>query len=105
MKNNDEKIQRKALKFGQIMGIKVLSTTMPELLARVEGFISDSFKFSIVTPNPELILASLSNKELKIALNSADLPIPDGVGLKLAIPSLNIIKGRELFLEFIKLAD
>jgi N-acetylglucosaminyldiphosphoundecaprenol N-acetyl-beta-D-mannosaminyltransferase len=105
MKNDTTQIRQKDPKFGQIMGINVLSTTTAELLARVESFISCSRKFSIVTPNPELILASQSNQELKQALNSADLPVPDGVGLKLAIPDLNIIKGRELFLELIKLAD
>ena len=94
---NDQKV-------GQIMQIKVNSTKISEVLARVEGLISDSVKFYIVTPNPELILASETNNKLKEALNAADISIPDGVGLKIADPNLNIIKGRELFLDLIKLA-
>jgi N-acetylglucosaminyldiphosphoundecaprenol N-acetyl-beta-D-mannosaminyltransferase len=112
MQKQTLEIHRKDLKFGQIMGINVLSTTISEVLTRVEDFISDSselgnrnVKFSIVTLNPELILMAQKVPNLKIALNSADLPVPDGVGLKVAIPGLNIIKGRELFMELIELAN
>jgi N-acetylglucosaminyldiphosphoundecaprenol N-acetyl-beta-D-mannosaminyltransferase len=92
-------------KIGQILGINVISTTTTSLLAGVEDFIAHSSKFYIVTPNPELILMAQHNLNLKEALNSADLPVPDGVGLKIADPALTIIKGRELFLELIKLAE
>ena len=92
-------------KIGQILGINVTSTSLAEVLPRVEDFIAHSAKFYIVTPNPELILMSQHNLNLKEALNSADLSIPDGVGLKIADPALTIIKGRELFLELIKLAE
>lgn len=100
MKNNSKNSQN----VGQIMQIKVSSTSVSEVLTRVEKLISDSHRFYIVTPNPELILASQTNENLKKALNSADISVPDGVGLKIADPSLNIIKGRELFLDLIKLA-
>lgn len=89
---------------GQIMEINVNSTSLSQVLTRVEDLISHNDKFYIVTPNPELILASLSDKNLKIALNEATFSIPDGVGLKIADPHLNIIKGRELFLSLIGLA-
>jgi N-acetylglucosaminyldiphosphoundecaprenol N-acetyl-beta-D-mannosaminyltransferase len=92
-------------KIGQILGINVTSTSVSSLLTCVEDFIAHNHRFYIVTPNPELILASQKNKELKEAMNNADLPVPDGVGLKIANPALTIIKGRELFLELIKLAE
>ena len=38
-------------------------------------------------------------------MNGTELTIPDGIGLKFAIPDLQIIKGRELFSELIKLAN
>lgn len=90
---------------GKIMEINVNSTTVSEVLGRVKDFISDSEKFYIVTPNPELILMAQKNKKLKIALNEADMSVPDGVGLKIANPSLNIIKGRELCDSLIRLAS
>lgn len=109
MKKNTKKTKQKDQKFGRILGINVLSTTIPSVLARVESLISCSSKFSIVTPNPELILMAQKVPNLKNALNSADLPIPDGVGLYFAYKflygkPLNIIPGRRLFLELIKLA-
>jgi N-acetylglucosaminyldiphosphoundecaprenol N-acetyl-beta-D-mannosaminyltransferase len=66
--------------------------------------MAHNVKFYIVTPNPELILMARKDKKLKEALNGADISVPDGVGLKIADPKLKIIKGRELFLELIKLA-
>lgn len=96
---------RKDLKFGQIMGINVSSTTTSEVLTRVEQFISDNVRFYIVTPNPELVLMAEKVPNLKLSLNSADIAVADGVGLKIANPSLNIIKGRELFMDLIKLAN
>jgi len=89
---------------GQIMKINVTSTQLNEVLLRVENFISDNTKFYIVTPNPELILMAQKDQKLKEALNGATLSIPDGVGLKLAVPDLNIIKGRVLFPELAALA-
>ena len=104
-----QKISKKSIikdrKFGQILGINVISADKSSVLASVKGFLSSSIKFAIVTPNPELILMAQKNEKLKEALNSADLPVPDGVGLKLADSKLNIIKGRELFTDLIKLAE
>jgi N-acetylglucosaminyldiphosphoundecaprenol N-acetyl-beta-D-mannosaminyltransferase len=44
------------------------------------------------------------NEKLKNALNGTDFAVPDGVGLRFAIPGLKIIKGRELFSELINVA-
>lgn len=137
-----KKRNESSLKFAQIMGINVLSTTTSEVLARVKNFISHNHQFYIVTPNPELVLMAQKNIQLRNALNGADLPLPDGIGLaqaarysSLKSPSnpvlrfaavflqgvvvggatffnkdwltakLNILKGREVFLDLISLAD
>lgn len=102
---NNKITPKKYQEVGQIMGINVNSSMHAELLTRVNDFVSHSRKFCIVTPNPELILMAQKNNLLKSALNNADFAIPDGVGLRLAIPGLQIIKGRELFLDLIKLAS
>ena len=75
------------------------------MLVSVRDFIARGYKFYIVTPNPEIILKAQKDKNLLLALNGATISIPDGVGLKLADPSLNIIKGRDLFLSLISLAN
>lgn len=145
MKNNAIKGQ----KVGKIMQINANSTELIEVLTWVEDFISHSSeigtsnkKFSIVTPNPELVLMAQEDQKLKKALNSADLSVPDGIGLSQADKYFSLwlpknkflkffvglfqglrvgtatffdrnwltsdvkpIKGRELFLDLVKLAD
>lgn len=117
IKNNTEKNIKKAQRLAQIMGVNVLSTTKEELLMRVKDKITHSNspegrsqKFSILTPNSELVLMAQSNKELKDTLNSCDFPVPDTVGLKYAYKflygeNLNIIPGRKLFLDLVDLAN
>jgi len=100
-KNNTEKAQRQA----KIMGINVSVTSVSGVLASVREKITHNIRFYIVTPNPELVVMAQNNSQLLESLNSADYAIPDGVGLRLAISNLNIIKGRELFLDLIKLAN
>ena len=92
-------------KIGNILGVNVNSTQKNKVLVTVRDFIARGRKFYIVTPNPEIILKALKDKNLMSALNNATISIPDGVGLKLADPSLTIIKGRELFISLISLAN
>ena len=92
-------------KIGNILGVNVNSTRKGKVLVSVRDFIARGYKFYIVTPNPEIILKAQKDKNLLLALNRAAISVPDGVGLKLADPSLNIIKGRDLFLSLISLAN
>jgi N-acetylglucosaminyldiphosphoundecaprenol N-acetyl-beta-D-mannosaminyltransferase len=106
MKNNNEMSQN----YANILGIKAVSTTLTHLLTGVREDIAHNRKFFIVTPNPEIVLASTKNNLLKEALNSANFSIPDGVGLSYASKflfgkSLNIIPGRILFEKLIELAN
>ena len=106
MKKNNKDSSRK---YAQILGIKLNSTREDEVLALVESFIAQGRKFTIFTPNPEIVLLAQKDEKLKKALNSADLLIPDGIGLKYAAKflhkiDLNIIPGRKLFLKLLALA-
>lgn len=97
-------------KFGQILNIGITSTSKAKVLAFVRDSISHRSKFFIVTPNPEIILGAQEDERLFKALNSSDLSLPDGVGLGFAghflgLPSFNLIKGREMFLDLVKLAN
>ena len=87
-----------------ILEIKVDKTTKALVLDRITHFLANNKKFYIVTPNPEIILAAQNNPHLKKVLNNADISVPDGVGLKLAHTSLEIIKGRELMFDLISMA-
>jgi N-acetylglucosaminyldiphosphoundecaprenol N-acetyl-beta-D-mannosaminyltransferase len=93
-----------------ILEIKVLSTTITSVLASIRENMAHNRKFFIVTPNPEIVLASTKNILLKEALNSADFSIPDGVGLNYASKflygkNINVIPGRILFEKLIEFAN
>ncbi|HLD92407.1 MAG TPA: WecB/TagA/CpsF family glycosyltransferase [Patescibacteria group bacterium] len=97
-------------KHGNIFGISLSSTTTKEVLVFVSSRLESREKFYIVTPNPEIMLTAKNDWLLKEALQKADFAVPDGIGLKFAYKFLhneriNIIKGRELFIDLIKLAD
>lgn len=88
-------------KFEQILSINVISTTRSKVLASVRDFIAHNFKFYIVTPNPELVLMAQNNPELKKALNSSSLPIPDGIGLSMAAAFLSMPAPKNVVLRFV----
>ncbi len=138
--NNINKI--KGRKLEHILGIKVDSTSKAKVLRFVRDRIKKEQKFYVVTPNPEIVLRAQEDKELETVLNSADISIPDGIGLVMAskffsLPTpknpirrflvlliqglgvgfsalfdkkwlqseLKVIKGRELFIDLITVAN
>jgi N-acetylglucosaminyldiphosphoundecaprenol N-acetyl-beta-D-mannosaminyltransferase len=92
-------------KYATILGIKVDSTPKERLLTYINEKVEKKTKFSLFTPNPEIILAATRDKELKDILNKSDFNVPDGVGLKLASPGLAIIHGRKLMIDLFSLAQ
>ncbi len=66
-----------------ILGVRVDDVTEDEAVARCERFIVERRR-SVVTPNPEIVLAARGDRALRHALARADLAIPDGGGLLLA---------------------
>jgi N-acetylglucosaminyldiphosphoundecaprenol N-acetyl-beta-D-mannosaminyltransferase len=140
---------KKAQKQANILSIKLSSTSKVRVLRFVRGRLrifdkntAKKAKFTIVTPNPEIITKAQKDKELARILNAANLSLPDGIGLAAAhrfmafrVPEwkilrapvllvqgfvvgiavlfgdrwltmdLKILKGREIFLELMKLAN
>ncbi|MDO8340668.1 MAG: WecB/TagA/CpsF family glycosyltransferase [Candidatus Woesebacteria bacterium] len=107
MTENNIKSNRK---HGQIFGIKISSTSKGEVLEFLRSRLETKERFFFVTPNPEITLMARKDWLLKKTIAKSDLSIPDGIGLKFAFKflygeDLNIIKGRELFMDIIKIAD
>lgn len=70
----------------EILGISVTNATQEEILEYVGNFLQNSSrevsnKLSIVTPNPEIIVAAQKRKTLRIALNQAQIALCDGIGI------------------------
>lgn len=67
-----------------ILGIKLSDLSPSEIMNRIEAFLNSDKAHYVVTPNPEIILASHKDEELFYILNQADISIPDGFGLVIA---------------------
>lgn len=92
-------------KIVQILKIRVDSTREDQLLEEIGKKVLSGSKFYIVTPNPEIVLEADKDSELAEAINKADFAIPDGIGLKLVKPSLEIIHGRKLFVKLLGICE
>jgi len=92
-----------------ILGIEHTDISWSAFLASVSNFVADNHQHYLVTPNPEIVLKSLSDKNLHFILNHADLSLPDGVGLKLGARILgqklrNRIPGADAALAIMEMA-
>ncbi|MBI4281517.1 WecB/TagA/CpsF family glycosyltransferase [Candidatus Uhrbacteria bacterium] len=68
----------------QLLGVTIDSISRVEAQQKLSGFFNDARQHTIVTPNPEFLLLAWSDEEFRGILNSADLALPDGVGLLFA---------------------
>jgi N-acetylglucosaminyldiphosphoundecaprenol N-acetyl-beta-D-mannosaminyltransferase len=104
----------KSLKHHKILSVKVASTTHTEVLNVVKNSLKkrkhSAKPLFITTPNPEIVVKSQNDSELLVALNEADIALPDGVGIIYASKFLGLklrerISGREMFEEMLELAN
>ncbi len=68
----------------QILGIPFDYVDMEDAVEKAKKYAIGDRLRSIFTPNPEIVMAAQQDEELKRALNSADMLIPDGIGIVIA---------------------
>lgn len=93
-----------------ILGVKIDRISLTDTLQKIKDYLNSDKLHLIVTPNPEFLVAAYYDQEFKNILNSADLAIPDGFGLKLAglylkKPLLDRITGTDLVYEIAKICS
>ncbi|MEK9143275.1 MAG: WecB/TagA/CpsF family glycosyltransferase [Patescibacteria group bacterium] len=96
------------LKLKKILGISITTESRKSILEYVEKYLGKTSEkrkkpFVIVTPNPEQIVAAQDDPHFAENLNNADVAIPDGIGLALAM-RLARIPGVEFMEDLVKLA-
>jgi N-acetylglucosaminyldiphosphoundecaprenol N-acetyl-beta-D-mannosaminyltransferase len=64
----------------RVLDIPVHCLDMAQAVARIESMLTESGLKCIMAVNPEKIIASRNNTELRSALESCDMLIPDGIG-------------------------
>ncbi|MGD0523188.1 MAG: WecB/TagA/CpsF family glycosyltransferase [Candidatus Microgenomates bacterium] len=88
-----------------VLGVKISGDNKEGVLRRVRDLVARRRKFSLFSINPEIVLLAGQDQRFKNILNRGDINIPDGSGLKLALPGLTILKGRMIFAELCRLAN
>ncbi len=94
----------------KILDVKIDNLTRAEIQQKVASFLMEDNFHQIATINPEFILAAQKNSEFKNILNSCNLNIADGFGIKLAFWRYGKIlqyrmAGIDLMLEILQLAN
>ncbi|MFZ4632404.1 MAG: WecB/TagA/CpsF family glycosyltransferase [Patescibacteria group bacterium] len=91
-----------------ILGINLSEFSYKEVLEKINVFLLDGKQHYIVTPNPEIILASHVDEEFFYILNEADISLADGFGLKIATwifgDKVPRITGADITVEILKMA-
>ena len=64
-----------------ILGVNFNNVTMNEAIDICEDFLKKDTGNLIVTPNPEIVMKAKDDEDFKNIINSAELVIPDGIGI------------------------
>ena len=88
-----------------VLGVKIDRVDMRQAVDQVVQLVAKSGKHYVVTPNPEIVMAAQQDHELLTILNSADLAVPDGIGLVWANSALHSrVAGVDLMRELCKVS-
>lgn len=72
------------MKKAYVMKVPIHSVSMEEALDRAKAFLEEEGLKRIYTPNPEIVMLAQENPTLLDAIETADLVVPDGIGIVLA---------------------
>ena len=94
----------------EIMSVKIPIMTKDAAIDRIESLLDSKKGVRVFTPNPEMLLAAKDSSALAQMLNSADLLLPDGIGVKivshmLGNPIPERISGIDMAFELLKIAE
>lgn len=67
-----------------ILGAGITNESEKKILEEVLNLLQKGRKFTIATPNPEILVYAKKHKPYQNILNSAEISLPDGVGLLMA---------------------
>lgn len=92
-----------------LLGVPITIASPDDILLHIEHSVKENKGVSILTPNPEIIVSAQRDKQLSRALRRADIAVPDGIGVALALLLRGIrvhrMPGRVLFVYFLDMAN
>lgn len=94
----------------EIVGIKIDNVNMDEAAGILSEYIDMGNCSMVFTPNSEILLESVKNRELETALNNGQLVVPDGIGVVIAskfygTPVKERVAGFDLMIRLMEIAD
>jgi len=94
----------------EIVGIKIDNVNMDEAAALMEGFLETDGCSTVFTPNSEILLEAVKDREFESILNSGRLVVPDGIGVVIAsrfygTPVKERVAGFDLMMRLMGIAD
>ncbi len=94
----------------EILGIKIDNVNMDEAAGMLSEFLGMEACSKVFTPNSEILLESVSDREFENILNSGQLVVPDGIGVVIAskfygTPVKERIAGFDLMMRLMDIAD
>lgn len=85
----------------EILGVGIDDLTTEQAVAKAQYFLEEGGFHYVVTPNPEFLLSAKRDEAFKAVLNTADLSLPDGIGVVYAAKILGRpLQGRSPGIEF-----
>ena len=94
----------------EVVGIKIDNVNMDEAAALMEGFLETDSCSKVFTPNSEMLLTAVRDREFERVLNSGQLVVPDGIGVVIAsrfygTPVKERVAGFDLMMRLMDMAD
>jgi len=84
----------------ELLGYKICTSSLEEMFEYINERIAEQKNTHIVTINPEMIELAEKNNEFSNVLKTAELVIPDGVGIKIGFKLKGIDINRTAGIEF-----
>ncbi len=94
----------------EIVGVGIDKVNMDEAAGMLAGFLEMDMCSMVFTPNSEILLDAVKDREFEGILNSGQLVVPDGIGVVIAsrfygTPVEERVAGYDLLLRLMKTAD
>ncbi|MFA7244795.1 MAG: WecB/TagA/CpsF family glycosyltransferase [Candidatus Magasanikbacteria bacterium] len=90
----------------KILGVKISKLDLGSSRLLISNFLSTKGQYKVFTPNPEMLVDAQKDSYFRRVLNSADLNICDGHGIKfLSKEHLTVINGVDFMIDICKIAE
>lgn len=93
------------MKSVSVFGVPIHSIPFTDAVQHLRLFLKGDAARLIFTPNPEILLCARKNSAYRRVLQSADLSLPDGFGIRLVSLVRHTVTGVDVAAELLKIAD